>query len=316
MTTTTTPIYERPGTELNETTSTSVAPPTTIPTTPTSGPEPGFVAQDDEVEVVVQGVDANETPSPVNPEGRLVLTVGNFIKVRGKGFTNAGFAEVWLFSTPQLLGRVPKSATGEFVGRVRIPSDIDSGEHTIELRAKTRRGRSVLFSVPAIVIGGAGDPGVVPAQPQTVSATETTVATENGGDSDARNLPILIEIEPGATEVVVPIAVITEVVVSVLPVDIAPTETKVEVRTNASDWQPVSLEDTEPVVLPLDDETSEVAVQATTNDGRIFQSSIIVAARGSRDTIIFAFAMGVLIIGIFGVWLVARRRRKDDDDGR
>lgn len=287
-----------------------------MPTAPASGPESAFITSDDEIEVMIQGVDANESPSAINSDGRLILTVGNFIKVRGSGFTNAGFAEVWLFSTPQLLGRVPKSASGEFLGRVRVPEAMTNGNHTIELRARTRRGRSVLMSVPAIVIGGSNSPGVVDAQPQVVSATETTLPVVTDNEPTAENLPILIETEPGATEVVVPIEVITEVVTSVLPVEITPSETEVEVRTNVSNWQLVNMNNTEPVVLPLGNDTSEVDVRATTQDGQVFEGSIAVATRRSNDRLILATALGVLAIGIFGVWFVARRRRKDDDDNR
>ena len=287
-----------------------------MPTAPASGPESAFITSDDEIEVMIQGVDANESPSAINPDGRLILTVGNFIKVRGSGFTNAGFAEVWLFSTPQLLGRVPKSASGEFIGRVRVPEAMTNGNHTIELRARTRRGRSVLVSVPAIVIGGSNSPGIVDAQPQVVSAAETTLPVVTDNEPTAENLPILIETEPGATEVVVPIEVITEVVTNVLPVEITPSETEVKVRTNVSNWQLVNMKNTEPVVLPLGNDTSEVDVRATTQDGQVFKGSIAVATRSSNDRLILAAALGVLAIGIFGVWLVARRRRKDDDDNR
>jgi hypothetical protein len=314
VTSTTSPIYERPDAGVNDTTTTSLVPPTTVPTTPASGPDPAFITLDDEVEVVIQGVDANEAPSAINPDGRLILTVGNFIKVRGKGFTNAGFAEVWLFSTPQLLGRVPKSASGEFIGRVRVPDGMANGDHTIELRARTRRGRNILLSVPAVVIGGVATTDVVDAQPQVVNVVETTLPIATDGEPTVEDLPILIEIEPGDTEVVVPISVITEAVVKVLPVEIDPVDTDVEVRTNVSDWQPVNLQDTEPVVLPLDDDTSEVGVQATTQDGRVFENSIAVATRRSNDVAILAVALGVLAVAIFGVWLVAWRRRKDDDD--
>ena len=316
VTSTTSPIYERQSTDPSDTTTTSLVPPTTVPTAPASGPESAFITSDDEIEVMIQGVDANESPSAINSDGRLILTVGNFIKVRGSGFTNAGFAEVWLFSTPQLLGRVPKSASGEFLGRVRVPEAMTNGNHTIELRARTRRGRSVLMSVPAIVIGGSNSPGVVDAQPQVVSATETTLPVVTDNEPTAENLPILIETEPGATEVVVPIEVITEVVTSVLPVEITPSETEVEVRTNVSNWQLVNMNNTEPVVLPLGNDTSEVDVRATTQDGQVFEGSIAVATRRSNDRLILATALGVLAIGIFGVWFVARRRRKDDDDNR
>lgn len=164
------------------------------------------------------------------------------------------------------------------------------------------------------MIGGAATTDVVDAQPQVVNVVETTLPIATDGEPTVEDLPILIEIEPGDTEVVVPISVITEAAVEVLPVEIDPVDTDVEVRTNVSDWQPVNLQDTEPVVLPLDDDTSEVGVQATTQDGRVFENSIAVATRRDNDVAVLAVALGVLAVAIFGVWLVAWRRRKDDDD--
>lgn len=313
---TTTPIYERPADESGgATTAIASVPPTTVPTQPATGPEPGFITTDDEVEVLIQGVDENESPSLVNPEGRLVLTAGNFLKVRGRGFTNAGTAEVWLFSTPQLLGRVPKDDSGNFVGRVRIPAGIEPGEHTVELRAKTRRGRNVLVSVPAIVIGGTRLE--LEFVPDVDDAAESSTTIDGIAEEfPAEELkPKTIEIEPGATEVVVPIDVIVEVVVSVLPSDLSPRDTDVEVRTNTIDWQPVDIEDTEPVVLPLSATTTEVEVQATTQDGTVFGGSIPVAVRTNNELIGALGAIAIIVIvGIFALWFVAWRRQRDEEN--
>lgn len=304
---TTTPIYERPDTSAPTTT---VVPPTTVPARPAGGPEPAFVSEDEEVEVLIQGVDENELPSAINPNGRLILTTGNFVRVQGRGFTNAGFAEVWLYSTPQLLGRVPKDGSGNFVGRVRVPMGLEAGEHTIELRAKTRRGRSILMSVPAIVIGAAttseGSPSTdIVTEPDIDAVIVTsTIASE----------PKLIEIEPGATEVAVPVDVIVEVVVRALPPDISPSETEVEVRTNVTDWRGVDLKSVEPVVLPIDDATDGVDVQATSTDGRVFGGSIPIAVSNSDDQVALLGILAVLMIGIFGIWIIAWKRRRDDED--
>lgn len=276
---------------------------------------PAFVADDDEVEVLIQGVDENELPSIINPDGRLVLTTGNFVRVQGRGFTTAGFAEVWLYSTPQLLGQVPKDSSGNFVGRVRVPAGIEAGEHTIELRAKTRRGRSILMSVPALVIGGSSQPD---SDADTPGSGDVI-----GADSDAEIVAttiqdevILIEIEPGATEVVIPVTVITEVVVRVLPTDVAPASTDVEVRTNLSEWEAVDLSNSEPVVLPLDEATDGVEVRATTRDGRVFSGSIPIEVRRNFDQLVLAIVLTILVLGIFIVWFISRKRRRDEQNRR
>jgi hypothetical protein len=222
---------------------------------------------------------------------------------------------VWLFSTPQLLGRVPKDDSGNFVGRVRIPAGIEPGEHTVELRAKTRRGRNVLVSVPAIVIGGTRlELEFVPeVDDATESSTTIDGITEEFPAEELK--PKTIEIEPGATEVVVPIDVIVEVVVSVLPSDLSPRDTDVEVRTNAIDWQPVDIADTEPVVLPLSATTTEVEVQATAQDGTVFGGSIPVAVRTNNELIGALGAIAIIVIvGILALWFVAWRRQRDEEN--
>jgi hypothetical protein len=295
------------------TTTTANVPPTTVPTQPATGPEPGFVTTDDEVEVFIQGVDENEIPSAINPEGRLVLTAGHFLKVRGSGFTNAGTAEVWLYSTPQILGRVPKDDFGSFVGRVRVPTGIESGLHTVELRAKTRRGRMVMLSVPVIVIGGTR----LELEFDADSSGQTSTSLGGNADSpSSEDAPrITIEIEPGATEVAVAVDMIIEVVSSLLPSDISPVDTEVEVRTQSVDWQPVNLTSTEPVVLPLSKSTTAVEVQATSSDGEVFSGSIPIAVREKGNfSLTSGFIGAIVVVGIFALWLIIWRRRRDDDD--
>jgi hypothetical protein len=290
-------------------------PPTTVPTQPSTGPEPGFVTSDDEVEVLIQGVDENEIPSLVNPEGRLVLTVGNFLKVRGRGFTNAGTAEVWLFSTPQLLGRVPKDDSGNFVGRVRIPAGIEPGEHTVELRAKTRRGRIVMVSIPAIVIGGTRLEFELDGDNSSETSTSLGGDADNPSSEDTNRKTI--EIEPGATEVVVPIDTIVEVVSSLLPSNISPVDTEVEVRTPSVNWQLVDITTSAPVVLPLSNDTTAVEVQATTSDGEVFGGSIPIAVREKDNfSLTSGFIGAIVVVGIFALWFVIWRRRRDKVDDR
>jgi hypothetical protein len=96
---------------------------------------------------------------------------------------------------------------------------------------------------------------------------------------------------------------------------LSPRDTDVEVRTNTIDWQPVDIEDTEPVVLPLSATTTEVEVQATTQDGTVFGGSIPVAVRTNNELIGALGAIAIIVIvGIFALWFVAWRRQRDEEN--
>ena len=289
---------------------TDVVPPTTVPASPGGGAEPGFVTSDDEVEVLIQGVDENEVPSAVNPEGRLVLTVGNFLKVRGRGFTSAGSAEVWLFSTPTLLGRVPKTASGDFAGRVRIPSGLEAGNHTVELRAKTRSGRSVLISIPAIVIAGTR------LEWETLPVDESGESWTNPVDVTGESQSSGVQVAPGAQEITVPIEVVRRTLRALVPAGVDLVGTRVEVRTLETEWRDIDLASNEPVVLPIRADIDEIEVRATTADGAVYTGSIPVSRDiegGSRLVLSLSLAVLLSITGVV-FYLIGRRRRKNDEE--
>jgi hypothetical protein len=268
------------------------------------------VTSDDEVEVLIQGVDENEVPSAVNPEGRLVLTVGNFLKVRGRGFTSAGSAEVWLFSTPTLLGRVPKTASGDFAGRVRIPSGLEAGNHTVELRAKTRSGRSVLISIPAIVIAGTR------LEWETLPVDESGESWTNPVDVTGESRSSGVQVAPGAQEITVPIEVVRRTLRALVPAGVDLVGTRVEVRTLETEWRDIDLASNEPVVLPIRADIDEIEVRATTADGAVYTGSIPVSRDiegGSRLVLSLSLAVLLSITGVV-FYLIGRRRRKNDEE--
>lgn len=259
------------------------------------------MTSDDEVEVLIQGVDENEVPSAVNPEGRLVLTVGNFLKVRGRGFTSAGSAEVWLFSTPTLLGRVPKTASGDFAGRVRIPSGLEAGIHTVELRAKTRSGRSVLISVPAIVIAG------------TRLEWETLPDGASGESQDSG-----VQVAPGAQEITVPIEIVRKTIRALVPAEVDLVGTRVEIRTTNTVWRDVDIASDGPVMLPMRADINEIQLRATTADGAVYTGSIPisrVAGGVSRlaSSLSIAVVFSITAIAFFVIGRCRRKRVEETD---
>lgn len=264
-------------------------------------------------------VDSNEIPSLLSVQGRLVLTSGNFVKVRGKGFERAGFAEVWLYSTPQLLGRVPKDETGNFVGRVRIPEGVEEGEHTVELRAVTRRAKVVTVSVPAIVLGdndNSTDDTVATTVPPTGASTDTatTITQTLGTASAAKSVKPLI-IAPGATELTLPLDTVVAVVSEILGNAADATTAAVRVRVDKSPWQRFDIRTTSEIVLPLDAKSSTLEIEVTPEGGQPVVRSIAITTQ--TEGINWTWWFVLALIGLcLSLWFIFVKRRSNEDDAQ
>ena len=283
-------------------------------------PDVAFVADDGEVEAAIQVVDSQEVPAGLSEQGRLVLTTGNFVKVRGKGFERAGFAEVWLFSTPQLLGRVPKDANGNFVGRVRIPENLEAGEHTIELRAVTKRAKLIAVSVPAIVIAGenSGDSATTTLTP--VGSTETTLAeitldtSASVVTSPRAKAAAQIRITPGATEVVLPSDAVLSVVTEILGAGVDPLSASIRVRVAPFNWQPFELDSQESATLPLAENSTALEIEVTPEGGEPIVRSIELVAEGGPSVMLIVLIPAGLLMGFCWLLILRRKRKEVEDD--
>ena len=283
-------------------------------------PDVAFVADDGEVEAAIQVVDSQEVPAGLSEQGRLVLTTGNFVKVRGKGFERAGFAEVWLFSTPQLLGRVPKDANGNFVGRVRIPENLETGEHTIELRAVTKRAKLIAVSVPAIVIAGenSGDSATTTLTP--VGSTETTLAeitldtSASVVTSPRAKAAAQIRITPGATEVVLPSDAVLSVVTEILGAGVDPLSASIRVRVAPFNWQPFELDSQESATLPLAENSTALEIEVTPEGGEPIVRSIELVAEGGPSVMLIVLIPAGLLMGFCWLLILRRKRKEVEDD--
>ncbi|MGV8965609.1 MAG: fibronectin type III domain-containing protein [Cellulomonas sp.] len=65
--------------------------------------------------------------------GLITMTVGGSVRVSGTGFLSGSTVDVWLFSTPYLLGEVVVGADGSFAATLPLPAGVAAGEHTIQL---------------------------------------------------------------------------------------------------------------------------------------------------------------------------------------
>jgi hypothetical protein len=72
--------------------------------------------------------------------------------VSGSGFMPGFRADVWLFSTPTLLGTVTIDAEGNFVGEINVdPNAVAVGEHTLQLQAVGQDGYVRAANVGVVV---------------------------------------------------------------------------------------------------------------------------------------------------------------------
>ena len=80
---------------------------------------------------------SNGEPAQLDANGNFKVQRGLDAEVSGNGFKPGTPAQVWLFSTPTLLGTFTVDGNGGFVGTVPIPVSLASGTHTLQLTGVT-----------------------------------------------------------------------------------------------------------------------------------------------------------------------------------
>jgi LPXTG-motif cell wall-anchored protein len=176
-------VYELPGLPATTTTTTTTIAPTTTtiaPTTTTTPPEPllangtlpelssgvGQMTKEDGtvIQVPVQQVGqqvqigtsefymalALETGSALYDNSSIILKSDLETIVTGAGFKPGSTVEVWLFSTPILLGTTIVLQDGTFSLPVTVPGNTPAGSHTLQAEGLTTAG--VFRAVSAGVI--------------------------------------------------------------------------------------------------------------------------------------------------------------------
>ncbi|WP_048342712.1 fibronectin type III domain-containing protein [Cellulomonas sp. A375-1] len=133
---------------------------------------PGF-------DVVLGGSDAAGVQLPVDPEGRIIVGAGGFVDVAGSGFAPGEQVDVWLFSTPVLLGTVAVDADGAFDDRLALPLGVLPGVHTLQLNGARADGELVSIAA-GIVVRAAADEPVAPGASRPEDDTLAVTGTSTG----------------------------------------------------------------------------------------------------------------------------------------
>jgi outer membrane protein OmpA-like peptidoglycan-associated protein len=91
--------------------------------------------------LTVSGADVSGNPTPLNEHGQIVLEGGQYATAKGTGFLPNTEVQVYLFSSPQLIGSVMTDDHGNFVLSNAIPDNLEIGEHTIQVDGYTYDGQ-------------------------------------------------------------------------------------------------------------------------------------------------------------------------------
>jgi LPXTG-motif cell wall-anchored protein len=187
-------VYQEGFTPTTTTTTTTIAPTTTTiaPTTTTTPPEPtrangtlpelssgvGQMTKEDGTvsQVPVQQVGqqvqigtsefymalALETGSALYDNSSIILKSDLETIVTGAGFKPGSTVEVWLFSTPTLLGTTIVLQDGTFSLPVTVPGNTPAGSHTLQAEGLTTAGDLRAVSAGVIVSKDVASPVVLP----------------------------------------------------------------------------------------------------------------------------------------------------------
>ncbi|MEY2958072.1 MAG: hypothetical protein RLZZ01_640 [Actinomycetota bacterium] len=90
-----------------------------------------------------------ETPAgdriPLSAGGELRLETGDMVVVETSGFSSEGSVEVWMFSTPTLLGTIDGGDSG--AGRFMVPPSIEPGDHRLVIAGSISGNVPVVLSL-------------------------------------------------------------------------------------------------------------------------------------------------------------------------
>ncbi|MEY4158780.1 MAG: hypothetical protein RL743_1275, partial [Actinomycetota bacterium] len=280
--------------------------------------ETEIVATNGNVEIVLSVVDKSFAEIVRGETGGLVAKKGLFAKVRAKGFMPGSLAEVWMFSTPRLLGHLQVSSRGEAAGFVLIPDDSEIGDHRIEFRGNSNKRNFVKASVPLKILGDAVVPETIPPTAEAV-ASAVTLPTE---------IPAVVIPAPVDGQVSISEDVIKSVLAEVLGDSVDLSKVKLRIRINKGEWR---LIDTSTgrvlaLVVPAASGENQIEFEVTDPNGQVIvverevlvegtpeAEAYIAQAAADDDSSVPSWlvpAVSAALLGAFALVIVAGRRRR------
>ena len=111
----------------------------------------GYVVQGDDFRLALAATTEDGTPIEMDSSGNIILSPSQGAQVEGIGFAPGTRVVVWMFSEPMKLGELTTNAQGSFEGTVPIPSDLEVGQHTIQINGVTSAGETRSVSLGVVV---------------------------------------------------------------------------------------------------------------------------------------------------------------------
>lgn len=96
------------------------------------------------IDAVLSAYSSSGNKIPLDETGALRVSVGDIIEIDTSGFLPNTDLQVWLNSTPTLLGSFEVDTEGHLNSRVNVPASIATGKHRLSLVGSSSKGVAVL----------------------------------------------------------------------------------------------------------------------------------------------------------------------------
>ena len=103
------------------------------------------------VNVTFNGIAQDGTIVPLDTDGNLRITGGDSISIDGSGFNANQDVEVWMFSTPVLLGTIKADSNGKVIENIKLPTMLQEGNHRFVVKGTSAAGTDALVALGIIV---------------------------------------------------------------------------------------------------------------------------------------------------------------------
>ena len=92
-------------------------------------------------------VNENGDVQKLDADGNMRILKGDKLRVLLSGFKPEDSVELWLFSTPSLLGRTEVNASGELTSDFSLPRNLESGQHRIAIVSGSGKPNAVNITI-------------------------------------------------------------------------------------------------------------------------------------------------------------------------
>jgi uncharacterized delta-60 repeat protein/uncharacterized repeat protein (TIGR02543 family) len=195
-----------------------------------------YIWNDADMSGQVDVVDKSGKVATLATGRRLVLSDGATVRLSGAGLQGVTEAQVWVFSTPRLLNKIPVKSDGTFSAQIIVPSDLEPGEHTVLISATLSDGRVVAVNIPAFVpeVEAKQNPidaptSTAPSSP-SFSPTSTTMAPRTT-TTLSPSAPLPTTTTPAPPNTVLPSLITTTTLPSSTTTTVPPTSTTTTTTT-------------------------------------------------------------------------------------